>query len=105
MTTELQTTEKTKSTIRKKSSSKIPSKYKVLVLNDDVTTIEFVVAMLVKIFRHSPEAALDLALKIHKNGSAVAGIYSFEIAEQKSIDATNMARLNGYPLVTNIEPV
>lgn len=82
---------------------KEPSKYKVIVCNDDVTPMEFVVAMLVAVFNHEERQAISLTLAIHNKGSAVAGIYSYEIAEQKVIDATNMAKLNGYPLVLKAE--
>jgi ATP-dependent Clp protease adaptor protein ClpS len=82
---------------------KEPAKYKVIVCNDDVTPVEFVVAMLIDIFNHEQRQALNLTLTVHNKGSAVAGVYSFEIAEQKVIDATNMARLNGYPLIVKAE--
>jgi ATP-dependent Clp protease adaptor protein ClpS len=82
---------------------KEPSKYKVIVCNDDVTPVEFVVAMLVSVFNHEERQAINLTLTVHNKGSAVAGIYSYEIAEQKVLDATNMARLNGYPLVVKME--
>lgn len=83
---------------------KEPSRYKVVVCNDDVTPVEFVVSMLVAVFRHNEKAAIDLTLAIHNKGSAVAGIFSYEVAEQKSIDATNLARASGYPLITKVEP-
>jgi ATP-dependent Clp protease adaptor protein ClpS len=82
---------------------KVPNKYKAIVCNDDVTPVEFVVAMLIAVFGHESRQAINLTMDIHNNGSAVAGIYSFEIAEQKVIDATNMSRLNGYPLVLRTE--
>jgi len=82
---------------------KAPSKYKVLVCNDDVTPMEFVIAMLMSIFKHSQESAIDLTLKIHNDGSATAGVYTFEIAEQKGLDATKLAREHGYPLIIKVE--
>lgn len=85
------------------NSSKEPGKFKVIVCNDDVTPMEFVIAMLVAIFRHSEKSAYDLTMSIHTTGSAVAGTYTFEIAEQKSIDATNLARAHGWPLIIKIE--
>jgi len=78
---------------------KEPGKVHVVCLNDDKTPVEFVVAMLVSIFRHDNEQALKLTLEIHNQGAAVVGTYSHEIAEQKVLDATSMARLNGFPLV------
>lgn len=101
MTIETPVLEKKKQTSKQ---LKEPGKFKVIICNDDVTTMEFVVAMLMTIFRYNEKSAMDLTYTIHKKGSAVAGIYPFEIAEQKAIDATNMARLNGFPLITKLEP-
>jgi ATP-dependent Clp protease adaptor protein ClpS len=84
---------------------KEPGKFKVIVCNDDVTTMEFVVTMLMTIFKYNQQTAVELTATIHHKGRAVAGVYSFEIAEQKAIDATNMARMNGYPLIIKVEPV
>jgi ATP-dependent Clp protease adaptor protein ClpS len=100
MTTEDTVLEKKKTTVRQ---FKEPPKYKVIVLNDDYTPVEFVVAMLVAVFKHDQGSALELTLKIHNDGSAVAGIYSHEIAEQKILDGTNMARANGFPLILKAE--
>lgn len=80
-----------------------PGKFKVVFYNDDKTPMELVIAILVKIFRHSEESAVDLTMKIHNDGSAVAGVYNFELAEQKGIEATNIARQSGYPLVIKVE--
>lgn len=91
---------------KKKVTSKLPkepSRYNVIVCNDNVTPIEFVVAMLISVFNQSEGEALNLTLKVHNDGSAVAGTYTYEIAEQKALDATNMARANGYPLVVKVE--
>jgi ATP-dependent Clp protease adaptor protein ClpS len=91
---------------RNKVSNKTeePGKYKVIVCNDDVTPMEFVVSMLMLVFKHDEKTALELTLTVHNAGKAVAGTYSYEIAEQKSIDATNLSRANGYPLITKVEP-
>jgi ATP-dependent Clp protease adaptor protein ClpS len=80
-----------------------PSKYKVVLYNDNHTPVEFVIALLMKIFRHSESSAVDITLKVHNEGSGVAGIYSYEVAEQKGIEGTNMAREQGYPLVIKVE--
>jgi ATP-dependent Clp protease adaptor protein ClpS len=82
---------------------KEPGKYKVVVFNDNVTTAEFVVVMLVSIFHLSQDIAIKLMQEIHHEGSAVAGVYTFEIAEQKSKEATNLARQNGFPLAVKME--
>lgn len=81
----------------------LPKKYKVIVLNDDVTPMEFVIALLMGVFRHKQEPATEITMKIHREGSAVAGIYSYEIAEQKTIESTNLARSNGFPLQIKLE--
>lgn len=80
-----------------------PGKYKVVFYNDDVTPMEFVIAILMKIFRHDEPAAIDLTMKVHNDGNAVAGVYRFELAEQKGIETTSLARQNGYPLVVKVE--
>jgi ATP-dependent Clp protease adaptor protein ClpS len=82
---------------------KPPSKYKVVVMNDDFTPMEFVIVMLMTIFKHSQENATSLTIKIHNEGSATAGIYTFEVAEQKAIDAQFLAREHGHPLQLRIE--
>lgn len=80
-----------------------PGMYKVVFFNDDVTPMEFVIALLMKIFHHSEEAAVELTMRIHNEGRAVAGVYRFEIAEQKGMESTGIARQNGYPLVIKVE--
>lgn len=94
--------------VKQRDTTKIrikePSKYKVIVLNDDYTPMDFVVAMFMEIFRHNEPEAVNLTVKIHNEGSAVAGIYTYEVAEQKGIDATNFARENGHPLQIKVEP-
>ena len=62
-----------------------PEKYRVILLNDDVTPMDFVINILVSIFKHSTDTAKDLTLKIHKEGSAIVGVYTYEIAEQKGL--------------------
>ena len=79
-------------------SLKEPPRYKVVILNDNVTPMEFVIAMLIAIFRYDEDTAYDLTMEVHNQGSAVAGVYSHEVAEQKVLDGTNMARANNFPL-------
>ena len=81
-----------------------PKLWKVVLLNDDKTPMEFVIEVLTEIFKHAQGRAKDITLEIHNTGSAVAGIYTHEIAEQKGIDSTQAARQNGFPLVVTIEP-
>jgi ATP-dependent Clp protease adaptor protein ClpS len=80
-----------------------PKRYKVIFLNDDSTPIDFVIDLLVTIFKHTTETAKQLTLTVHNEGSAVAGIYNFEIAEQKGVEATHIARQAGFPLQIKID--
>lgn len=100
MTTETPVIEKKRQTTRQ---TKEPKKFKVVVCNDDVTTMEFVIVMLVDIFNHTSIQAINLTMDIHEKGSAVAGIYTYEIAEQKAFEAIELARLNDFPLVVKVE--
>lgn len=80
-----------------------PRKYNVVILNDDKTPVEFVIAMLISVFKHNQERAVALTLEVHNKGAGVAGTYTHEIAEQKVLDGTNMARHNGFPLILKTE--
>lgn len=80
-----------------------PNLWKVVFVNDDTTPMEFVIGLLITIFRHDEESASQLTLEIHNTGSAVAGLYTYEIAEQKAIDATNVSRNNNFPLQIRVE--
>jgi len=82
---------------------KEPSKYKVIMLNDDYTPIDWVVDLLKTVFRHSEMTAKDMTMKIHNEGSAVAGIYTYEIAEQKVHEAVSASRERGFPLGLTLE--
>jgi ATP-dependent Clp protease adaptor protein ClpS len=80
-----------------------PKLWKVVFLNDDKTPMEFVIEVLTAIFKHSSDSAKDITMEIHNTGSAVVGVYTHEVAEQKGIDATQTARQNGFPLQITIE--
>ena len=97
MSTEIQTEEKIAVSLQP------PSLYKVVFLNDDRTPMEFVIDVLMSIFKHSDSSAKEVTLDVHNTGSGVAGIYAHEIAEQLGIEATKLARTNGFPLQINIE--
>lgn len=81
-----------------------PSMWKVVLLNDDSTPMELVIDLLTGIFKHTEAKAKEITLEIHETGSAVAGVYSFEIAEQKGIEATAVARQQGSPLRILVDP-
>jgi len=80
-----------------------PSMWKVVFLNDDQTPMEFVIELLTTIFKHSTDSAKEVTLEIHNTGSGIAGIYSYEIAEQRGMEATQVSRNNGYPLRIQVE--
>ena len=80
-----------------------PNMYKVVFLNDNATPMDFVIEILTGIFRHSPETARDITMEIHDQGSSVVGIYNFEIAEQKAVEATTLSRSHGFPLQIKVE--
>ena len=80
-----------------------PKMWKVVFLNDDFTPMELVMELLVGIFKHSESRAQEITMDIHNNGSGIAGIYSFEIAEQRASEATTIARTNGSPLKIQAE--
>ena len=80
-----------------------PKRWKVILLNDDATPMEFVVDLLVEIFKHTVESAHNVMMQVHETGSGIAGVYSFEIAEAKAVESTNQARTNGHPLQIKLE--
>ena len=81
----------------------IPKKYKVILLNDESTPMDWVTSILTLIFKHSETTAQQLMLIVHNEGSAVCGVYNYEIAEQKSVEAVNLSRYNGFPLQFKLE--
>ncbi len=80
-----------------------PPMYKVLLHNDDYTTKDFVVEILITVFNKSIEEATSLMWHVHRNGSGVCGIYPYEMAETKVNLVTMVARENGFPLKTSME--
>lgn len=82
---------------------KEPSMYNVILHNDDYTTMDFVVHILTTIFRKDNAEAEELMMKVHVEGSAVAGTYTKDIAESKRDKAIKESRMNGFPLVLTVE--
>lgn len=80
-----------------------PPLYKVLLLNDDYTPMEFVVDVLEKVFGIANQNAMDIMLTVHKKGLAVVAVFSFEIAETKVTQVMDMARRNQHPLQCTME--
>jgi ATP-dependent Clp protease adaptor protein ClpS len=83
--------------------TQLPSFYKVVIHNDDKTTFDFVIALLIQIFHKTPEAAFEITLSVHKNGRGVAGLYTKEVAHEKTKEANNMAKANNFPLKITYE--
>ena len=80
-----------------------PKLYKVLLHNDDFTTMEFVVFILQTVFMRSDAEAFTIMLKVHNDGIGIAGIYSFEVANMKAEKAMNISKAHEYPLLCTVE--
>jgi ATP-dependent Clp protease adaptor protein ClpS len=92
-----------RATITPKAELKEPSNFNVIYINDEVTTQEFVIETLTVIFNYARESAEALTLRVHEEGSAVVATLPYEMAEQKGIEVTMLARNNGFPLQVKIE--
>jgi ATP-dependent Clp protease adaptor protein ClpS len=82
-----------------------PTKYKVLLHNDDYTTMDFVVEVLMNIFHKNLAQAEEIMFTIHKQGKAICGIYSYDIAETKVFQVKQLAKRNEFPLLATMEEV
>ena len=91
--------------LENKPETKKPSMYKVLLLNDDYTPMEFVVYILQKFFKKNQDEATQIMLHVHQKGIGVCGIYPFEIAETKVMQVTDLARKNQHPLQCTMEKI
>jgi ATP-dependent Clp protease adaptor protein ClpS len=80
-----------------------PPLFKIIYMNDDVTTMDFVISSLVDYFNYTTDTALNITKNIHDEGSAVVAILPYEIAEQKGIEVTLDARAQGFPLQIKVE--
>jgi ATP-dependent Clp protease adaptor protein ClpS len=83
---------------------KRPRLYKVLLHNDDYTTMEFVVLVLTSIFHHPEPEAVRIMLQVHQKGIGVAGVYSYEVAEARIAKVARLAREHEFPLRCSMEP-
>ena len=88
----------------KRRKTKRPRRWKVLLHNDDYTTMDFVVHVLMTHFHKSPPEATHVMLQVHHKGVGVAGVYTKDVAETKVAEALAEARENGMPLLLTIEP-
>ena len=89
--------------LKPKPKTKKPSMYKVLLLNDDYTPMEFVVHILEKFFQKNREEATDIMLHVHRRGVGICGIYTYEVAETKVAQVMDFARANEQPLQCTME--
>jgi ATP-dependent Clp protease adaptor protein ClpS len=92
------------SKIKVDHSIKEPPMFKVIYLNDNQTTMEFVIETLVEFFNYNETTAQQITVDIHDQGSAVVAVLPYEVAEQKGIEVTVHARSNNYPLQIKLEP-
>src|SRR5271163_4436558 len=86
-----------------KPKTQKPSMYRVLILNDDYTPMEFVVYILERFFNKSPEAATRIMLHVHQNGVGVCGVFTYEVAETKVAQVIETARRHQHPLQCTME--
>ncbi len=90
--------------IKPSETVKEPPMFKVVYLNDNQTSMEFVVGSLVEFFDYLPDTAEQITIDIHETGSAVVAVLPYEIAEQKGMEVTMSARAQQYPLQIKLEP-
>jgi len=92
--------EKTDNAVKERAKTKKadPRLFKVILLNDDYTTMEFVVSVLETVFQKSPAEAFKIMMSVHVNGRGIAGVYPWEVAETKVDTVTSLAKGAGYPL-------
>jgi len=88
---------------RKREKTQRPKRYKVLLHNDDYTTMEFVIWILQQVFHHDEATALRIMLHVHHNGIGVAGSYPREVAESRIAQVDGLARQHEYPLRCSME--
>ena len=88
---------------RVRPKKQTPTLYKVVLLNDDYSTMDFVIQVLESLFQKSPSEAYGIMMQVHVNGRGIAGVYPFEIAETKVDTVATMAREAGFPLRATIE--
>lgn len=93
----------TKTKIKPNLTLQEPPLFKIIYMNDDVTSMEFVIGSLIDYFNYTTETATTITQDIHQNGSAVVAVLPYEIAEQRGIEVTLDARSQGYPLQIKVE--
>jgi ATP-dependent Clp protease adaptor protein ClpS len=89
---------------RTRKETKKPELYRVLLLNDDYTTMDFVIEILESVFHKTPAEAYRIMMAVHTQGQGLCGVYPFEVAETKVTTVVDLARSNGFPLRATMEP-
>jgi ATP-dependent Clp protease adaptor protein ClpS len=89
---------------RTRHETKKPELFKVLLLNDDYTTMDFVVEILENVFNKAPAEAYRIMMAVHTQGQGLCGVYPYEVAETKVATVIDLARSNGFPLRAAMEP-
>ena len=89
--------------VQTRTKTKKPSMYKVLMLNDDYTPMEFVVHVLERFFSKNREEATQIMLHVHRRGVGICGVFTYEVAETKVTQVTEFARRNQHPLRCTLE--
>lgn len=93
-----------RSRVKVNNEIKEPPMYKVIYLNDNQTSMEFVIESLVQFFDYTPATAQDITVDIHQQGAATVAVLPYEVAEQKGVEVTLSAREQNYPLQIKLEP-
>ncbi|GBU29010.1 ATP-dependent Clp protease ClpS [Treponema sp. R8-4-B8] len=96
---------KEKPTSKSREKFKEPEQFRVVLLNDDYTTMDFVVDVLMEIFHKNIEDACKIMLDVHKKGRGVVGVYTWDIAVTKTEQVHAMAKANEFPLMCIVEPI
>ncbi|MCD6055520.1 MAG: ATP-dependent Clp protease adaptor protein ClpS [Gammaproteobacteria bacterium] len=86
-------------------ASELPKRYKVILLNDDYTPMDFVILILEQVFGMDNQRATQIMLQVHNAGKAVCGVFTYEIAETKATQVIEYARASEYPLQCVVEPI
>ena len=89
---------------RTRQETKKPELYRVLLINDDYTTMDFVIEVLETIFHKPPAEAYRIMMAVHTQGKGLCGVYPHEVAETKVSSVIDLAQANGFPLLATMEP-
>ena len=96
--------EEVEARVRELPELRLPKRYKVVLLNDDYTPMEFVVLVLMQFFHMTREAAIEVMLQVHFQNKGVCGVYTRDIAETKVMLVNDFAKMNEHPLLCTMEP-